>query len=152
MTDSTKQPLRMAAYYYEFAPTGIVEIDRILSAVARAGKAAHHTQDWYDVGVVDPIQDAANAAGAEVTALRERVSLLEGERGRFEHELERINEGGRALDKVIPARVNESKAEHLMRVATEVATLRSQLDEARAQIADMEASPNWLSGHHGEPK
>jgi len=38
--------LRMDAYYYGFRPTGVVEIDRILAAVARAGKAYHHTENW----------------------------------------------------------------------------------------------------------
>jgi chromosome segregation ATPase len=106
-------------------------------------------------------QDAADA----IRQLRERVSLLEGERGRFAHELERINEGGKALDKVIPARVGESKADHLRRVAVEVAALRSQLDEARKALTVIRESGekwemNWLvqlaaaalDGHHGEPK
>lgn len=38
--------MRMDAYYYGFDPTGVPEIDRILSAVACAGKAYHHTEDW----------------------------------------------------------------------------------------------------------
>lgn len=38
--------MRMNAYYYGFEPTGVVEIDRILSAVACAGKAYHHTESW----------------------------------------------------------------------------------------------------------
>lgn len=43
----TSEPqLRMDAYYYCFEPTGVPEIDRILSAVACAGKAYHHTENW----------------------------------------------------------------------------------------------------------
>ena len=38
--------LRMNAYYYSFDKTGNLAIDRILSAVACAGKAYHHTDDW----------------------------------------------------------------------------------------------------------
>jgi hypothetical protein len=38
--------LRMNAYYYGFGETGVPEIDKILSAVACAGKAYHHTEDW----------------------------------------------------------------------------------------------------------
>ena len=38
--------MRMNAYYYGFTPTGVEAIDRILSAVACAGKAFHHTEDW----------------------------------------------------------------------------------------------------------
>ena len=37
---------RMEAYYYGFNETGVPEIDRILSAVACAGKAYHLTEDW----------------------------------------------------------------------------------------------------------
>ena len=40
--------MRLRAYYYGFAPTGVEEIDRILSAVACAGKAFHHTEGWND--------------------------------------------------------------------------------------------------------
>ena len=40
--------LRMDAYYYFFEPTGVYEIDLILSAVACAGKAYHHTEAWQD--------------------------------------------------------------------------------------------------------
>lgn len=45
MSDEPK-PLRMNAYYYGFTPTGMECIDRILSAVACAGKAYHHTDQW----------------------------------------------------------------------------------------------------------
>lgn len=38
--------LRMDAYYYSFERTGVDAIDKILSAVACAGKSAHHTRDW----------------------------------------------------------------------------------------------------------
>lgn len=41
-----EQAARMDAYYYGFARTGVEAIDRILSAVACAGKAFHHTEDW----------------------------------------------------------------------------------------------------------
>ena len=64
--------LRMDAYYYGFDKTGVPEIDRILSAVACAGKAFHHTNEWGDdaspyyghVGTcpIDWIQNAANDA------------------------------------------------------------------------------------------
>ena len=38
--------LRMNAYYFSFEPTGARSVDRILSAVACAGKAFHYTEDW----------------------------------------------------------------------------------------------------------
>ena len=40
--------MRLNAYYYAFNPTGVEAIDRILSAVACAGKAFHSTDDWGD--------------------------------------------------------------------------------------------------------
>lgn len=65
--------MQMDAYYYEFTPTGVFEIDKILSAIACAGKAFHHTQDWNDKcsyipephsgkTPIDWIQNAANEA------------------------------------------------------------------------------------------
>lgn len=76
------QPVwRMDAYYYGFEMTGIAIIDRILSAVACAGKSFHHTQDWNDEAtpyehlrgntVQEWIQLAANDA-AEVLRAREQ--------------------------------------------------------------------------------
>jgi len=46
--DSSKW--RMNAYYFGFTPTGIPAIDRILSAVACAGKGYHHTEGWTEPG------------------------------------------------------------------------------------------------------
>lgn len=62
------------AYYYGFDRTGVALIDDILAAVAAAGKAFHHTEDWDDVmeydyrcikagqSPIDAIQEAANRA------------------------------------------------------------------------------------------
>lgn len=69
-----KPGLRMHAYYYDFDETGVPEIDRILSAVACAGKSFHHTEEWPDEqerpapeghegnSCIKWIQNAANAA------------------------------------------------------------------------------------------
>lgn len=67
--------MRMRAYYFAFEPTGVEAVDRILSAVACAGKAYHHTESWRDETPayeeffrgecpVDWIQNAANDAAA----------------------------------------------------------------------------------------
>lgn len=40
--------LRLSAYYFTFSATGVAEIDRILEAVAMAGKAYHSTEYWAD--------------------------------------------------------------------------------------------------------
>lgn len=73
---------RMDAYYYGFEPTGVGIVDRILSAVAYAGKAYHNTSDWADNDPGDwpyllpdggdsaeqAIQNAAIAAAAAIRA------------------------------------------------------------------------------------
>lgn len=75
---------RMDAYYYGFGRTGSRAIDLILSAVACAGKAFHHTQDWNDEAEpyhgglrgeapIDWIQNAANDAAA---LLRQRPAAV----------------------------------------------------------------------------
>lgn len=67
--------LGMDAYYYGFDETGVGIIDRILSAVAHAGEAFHHTENWADErrgddrrSFAERIQDVADEAA---TALRD---------------------------------------------------------------------------------
>lgn len=72
------KPLWMNAYYYGFTPTGVRAIDVILSAVAAAGKAYHHTESWLDDAEAYPpfrgdsyaafIQNAATDAAKELRA------------------------------------------------------------------------------------
>lgn len=59
--------LRMRAYYYSFEPTGCLAVDKILSAVASAGKGCHNTEDWTEYptdgpNYIEQIQNAANEA------------------------------------------------------------------------------------------
>jgi hypothetical protein len=78
---------RMDAYYFGFDHTGVAMIDRILSAVAHAGKAYHHTEDWTDEcsppehlrgGTCAAwIQYAAKDAADAIDTLRARVAELE---------------------------------------------------------------------------
>ena len=76
--DPAAEQLRMEAYYYGFEPTGVLIIDRILSAVATAGKRYHNTEAWNDpwddneVPQIDLIQQAAQAAAEQIR--RERSS------------------------------------------------------------------------------
>lgn len=70
--------LRLNAYYYCFDQTGVPEIDRILSAVACAGKSYHGTESWNDPAElplghegatpIDWIQNAANDAAKRPVA------------------------------------------------------------------------------------
>jgi hypothetical protein len=46
MSNDLVKKRRMDAYYYGFDETGVDVIDKVLSAVACAGKAYHHTDDW----------------------------------------------------------------------------------------------------------
>lgn len=68
------EKLRMGAYYYSFDETKCIEVDRILSAVASAGKAYHHTREWNDTddgepSQIDHIQDAACGAAERIKEL-----------------------------------------------------------------------------------
>ncbi len=66
--------LNLNAYYYSFDPTGVLAIDRVLAAVARAGKGSHHTEDWgesYDgePSLLEGIQGAADESAKLVSEL-----------------------------------------------------------------------------------
>lgn len=84
------EQLRMNAYYYSFEPTGIYEIDKILSAVAVAGKAFHHTENWMDdcaqmppftgTSPLEWIQNAANEAAEAWNRRHQDQSSSEYER------------------------------------------------------------------------
>ena len=74
--------LRMNAYYYSFEKTGVVEIDRILSAVAMAGKAYHETSQWDDEtyteqlvygGKITPVELIQEMANRAAKALSEKA-------------------------------------------------------------------------------
>ena len=61
----------MRAYYFCFTPTGVDAVDAILEAVAIAGKAYHHTDQWDQdtgdgVSYAGAIQKAADEAAAFV--------------------------------------------------------------------------------------
>ena len=78
---------RMDAYYYGFTHTHVPAIDKVLGAVACAGKAFHHTDDWADecrsqyddhagAAPVDWIQNAAQEAADTITRLQAEVERL----------------------------------------------------------------------------
>jgi hypothetical protein len=82
MSDGNEIPLRMDAYYYGFVETGVRVIDEILSAVAVAGKAYHHTESWNEVDPwhgdgkshVERIHDAATRAAVRVKELESELA------------------------------------------------------------------------------
>jgi hypothetical protein len=80
---------RLEAYYYGFEPTGNDAVDKILGAVACAGKAIHNTAEWneelganYDdhtgATPIDWIQNAANEA-ASTNPVREYLEQMDNE-------------------------------------------------------------------------
>lgn len=82
--------LRMEAYYYEFTKTGVPAIDRILSAVACAGKAFHNTSEWCEKveypyqgcegeSPIDWIQNAANDAAKNISRADTSCIVCNGE-------------------------------------------------------------------------
>ena len=87
--------MRLDAYYFGFDSTGNEDIDRVLSAVACAGKAYHHTENLTeDIAMpyepshrggscVEWIQNAANDAAANLAAAR-REGVIEGLREALE--------------------------------------------------------------------
>lgn len=77
--------IRMDAYYYGFDKTNVDCIDELLSSVAYAGKAFHHTEEWMEeasaygehtIGKtpIDWIQNSAIKAAKEITALRQQLA------------------------------------------------------------------------------
>lgn len=86
-----KRPRRMDGYYISFDPTGNHSVDKILGAVACAGKAFHHTHDW-DEKIERPyedhtggcpeewIQNAAQEATDDIQSRIEAAVLAERER------------------------------------------------------------------------
>lgn len=101
-----RDDLRMDAYYYAFSETGQILVDRMLSSVALAGKAYHHTEFWSDDAEpwrswqrgsshVEFIQNAANDVAARLTALAEENERLKAERNKGEWTKDVPDECGR---------------------------------------------------------
>jgi len=135
MNNDSRQELRMDAYYYSFERTGNDAIDKILSAVACAGKAYHNTESWLDEdgratycghkgkSPVEWIQNAANEASRQ---------SLEGQYGVKEC-LEKISElcpPDPDLDQLDESRGNLERLHN-----AEVG------DTARAALAMLESTP-----------
>jgi hypothetical protein len=85
MSDTpVKEELRMEAYYYGFRKTGNSSVDRILSAVACAGKSYHRTEDWCERSTawighegdtpVEWIQNAADDANDSMIRLERELA------------------------------------------------------------------------------
>jgi hypothetical protein len=94
--------MRLNAYYYSFGGTGEECVDRVLSAVACAGKAYHHTEHWSDEcsawdglrgdSPVDWIANAAEDAAAELARLRKELELAQAALARVDRLADRLHE------------------------------------------------------------
>lgn len=85
LTDQQREALHPMkdGYYISFDPTGVPEVDQILSAIGWAGKAFHNTSDWNDacewgygpiakdMTACDLIQAAADDAAAAIKSRKE---------------------------------------------------------------------------------
>ena len=112
------EPMRLDAYYYSFYPTGEEMVDRVLSAVACAGKSYHHTDSWSEPNeaivsqpflrgesATEQIQNAAIDASATLSEVR-------ADRDRLAAEVERLRKDV-AYQHDINIRDEESCAEAL---------------------------------------
>lgn len=64
--------LYLTAYYYSFFATKCEPVDRVLSAVAIAGKNHHHTNGW-----ADDVNSGSQLIQEEAVAMAKRVVDLE---------------------------------------------------------------------------
>ena len=141
--------MRMNAYYYSFDKTEVNKIDLILSAVAHAGKAFHHTDQWNEkIGYqiedttgstpVEWIQNAANAAAKEF----QRIPELEQRIRELEQQSQRDALDGQAALDEANNRIRELEAERDA-AKEEVTALRGALHDHQ-QMADEAAKREAL--------
>lgn len=138
-------PMRMDAYYFSFTPTGCEAVDKVLSAVACAGKAYHHTEDWREQpGAWEPhtgdspvewIQNAANeaaAAMAQVAELRARAEAAE------KLAADRLAE--------LITLANSPQEDKIVRLEVELARARSMViaEKSRADLAELQPQVETL--------
>lgn len=83
--------LRLSAYYYQFEKTGVRSVDLMLQAVAMAGKAHHHTDEWSDLNKDTGISQemliqraASNAAIDWHTNHNQAIEKIKAEQTRLE--------------------------------------------------------------------
>jgi len=83
----------MNAYYFSFRATNMPEVDRILCAVAHAGKRYTNTGDWRGYShattpdLVEPIQLAADIAGQALLDAQVKVKQLRKEVAQLKKQL-----------------------------------------------------------------
>lgn len=157
--------LQMRAYYYSFHSTGNQGIDLVLSAVACAGKAFHHTDSWTDEcdfvtephegkSPADWIQNAAIKAAAtiaaqstELLALRERVGKLERAAQAFTDKYAHLSDGflGEiAKSKPGDLRIVQGILSMKAHVAHSILRTRGALSSPSTTIMPLTPQDQWL--------
>lgn len=143
---------RAEAYYFGFDLTGEPDIDGVLRAVARAGKASHHTSGWRDEdvmsgdGVFTPeqfIQAAAHESAYQVAALRAQVESLTAQ-------LNDREAAGfqRAAADFVEKQEREALREGARKLEAERDGMAQALELARGRVAELEAElKRWRGGH-----
>lgn len=143
--------MRLDAYYFGFDSTGNEDIDRVLSAVACAGKAYHHTSDWTEP-IAKPyepthrggtcaewIQNAANDAATKLAAAY-REGVIEGLE-RLESELDDLARRFRRTGATLPAPdlTGTPEGSVLTGMCVALASVEIRRDEIRAEIAKLKS-------------
>ena len=143
--DDIRNAPRMDAYYFSFDETNVPEIDLVLSAVAWAGKLAHHTEMWDEPIASGPssvawIQASATAAADEIGRLRRERDALRAEVDRLKHELGTVQ--SRAAHDSNRQRQWQDALERKME------KLRHNLAQEEAFIAALQAKVDAIDAMH----
>ena len=143
--------MRMDAYYYGFNPTGVGPVDKILSAVACAGKAYHHTKDWGEAASYTPhtgacpvewIQNAAKEAAAFHVELLAELKAL---RAKSRDELKQQNRTLLVVLASVRAKLDKAiAAAPTMDDPDVLPTVLDLVDEARALCGRREEAMSEL--------
>ena len=119
---------RMDAYYYDFEFTKNASIDKILGAVACAGKAYHHTQDWCDK--TSPYDDHTGETPTEW--IQNAALEAADEIDRLRAENERLRASAEALEKALNS---YGKHDGLCGIVGGYGYCTCGFDDARAALA-----------------
>jgi hypothetical protein len=172
---SEREEMRMDAYYYGFDKTGEHAVDKVLSAVACAGKALHHTDEWSTYVVegdyghgekltpIEWIQNAAKEAAKETAQLRAELEQARVENEQLSKRLrDGIASGDRVCDNPVCDAViirrdsgrRECAHGHPLRwvaidsqkdVLSRAEAAEAELEQARVRIAELECWANSYS-------
>lgn len=137
MSTPDDKDLRMDGYYIGFGKTGVHEVDRILSAIAHAGKGYHHTDGWteetkdyggFTGGSYNQwIQNEANKVAALITVERAAAASREQAlQGALNADAERLAAAAARVGIIAGCDAPEQMADRIDELQTEVDRLRDE--------------------------